>query len=221
MHARAPWILAMLAAAISVAFVLSVRMPPLAEGLQPAIAAGFAFLATFAVGLALPAHWLWSDTERLHHAFSARHGLSETRARLALDAITAAHDRAAALRRAAGEFATDLAAQTERAADTLDAAARDIFYDPETLATHRAALVRSELVEDAVRAHARLRDKARGDTIEPQVAASREKVSTALASLQEAFGAAEGRAADKLLTQVGVASDTAELLLRPRRRHIS
>lgn len=221
MHARMPFVAAVIAAALAVAFVLTVRLPPVTIGLTPFLAAGFAFVATLAIGLALPARWLWSDAERLHHAFSVRHGLSGTRSKLALDAITTAHDRAAALRAAARGFAEELREETDRAADTLDAAARDIFYDPETLSTHRAALVRSELVEDAVRAHARLRGKARGESIAPQVAASRDKVSAALGSLQEAFGAAEGRAANRLLSEVGAASETAETLLRPKGGHIS
>ncbi|MDJ1006406.1 MAG: hypothetical protein QNJ13_01155 [Paracoccaceae bacterium] len=212
----APWGIALLVAAGSAAFALGARLPLPFDGFATLVAATGAFVGTVTLGLLLPASWLWSDAERLHHAFRARHGLSDTRTRLALDAITAAHGRATALRAASARFADDLRDQTGRAADALDAAARDIFYDPETLASHRATLVRSELIEEAVVAHARMRAKSRGETIEAQIAASRGKVSAALASLEEALASAEGRAANRLLTEVGVASETAETLLRPR-----
>lgn len=217
----APWLLACGAAAAATIFALNARLPLPFEGFAALAAAALAFAGTLAAGLAFPARWLWSDEERLHHAFRARHGLSDTRAELALEAITRAHGRAARLRLASADFSDALRDAAERSADALDAAARDIFYDPVTLATHRATLLRSELVEEAVDAHARLRARSRGKAIEPQIEASRDKVATALTSLEEALDAAGSRAADRLLIEVGVSSATAETLLKPRRSRIS
>ena len=99
----------------------------------------------------------------------------------------------------------------------LDAAAREIFYDPDALSVHRANLIRAELIEDSVTAHAALRKRNQG-VVDDQIAQSREKVAAALTSLEGAFDAAEERAANILLTQVDVASSTAETLLAPRQK---
>jgi hypothetical protein len=218
---RVPWIVAALAALAGAAFALAVRLPLPFEGFAIAVAAGLAFVLTLALGLALPARLLWTDEERLTHAFRKRHQVSAARASDALQAITTAHRRASALRGASSGFAETLRAQTERAADLLDGVAREIFYDPSTLQVHRANLVRSDLIEDAVRAHAALRGRRASDATEARLTASRGQVAAALAALEDAFDAAEARLAERSLTRVTVSSETAETLLAPRRAPMS
>ncbi|MEL6517690.1 MAG: hypothetical protein AAFQ39_08235 [Pseudomonadota bacterium] len=214
--ARSPYILAGLAVITAVAFALTVRLPLPFDGFAAVAAAGLAGLLTFTFGLFLPPHWLWTDAERLVHAFRARHEISDARAATALDAITTAHRRAAALREASADFTDALREQALKGADALDAAAREIFYDPNALSVHRANLIRAELIEDSVTAHAALKKRNQG-VVDDQIAQSRDKVAAALTSLEGAFDAAEERAANILLTQVDVASSTAETLLA--RRH--
>ncbi|MEL6644213.1 MAG: hypothetical protein AAFQ79_09780 [Pseudomonadota bacterium] len=215
--ARSPYILAGLAVIAAVAFALTVRLPLPFEGFAAIAAAALAGLLTFTLGLFLPPHWLWTDAERLVHAFRSRHQISDARAATALDAITTAHRRAAALREASVDFTDALRDQALRGADALDAAAREIFYDPDALSVHRANLIRAELIEDSVTAHAALKKRNRG-VVNDQITQSREKVAAALTSLEGAFDAAEERAANILLTQVDVASSTAETLLAPRHK---
>lgn len=216
MALRSPFIIAFLAACAAVTFALTARLPLPFEGFAALSAGVLAFLLTLTTTLFLPKTYIWTDTERLHHAFSERHGLTDARAQNALLAITSAHDRAAILRKCALRFRPDLKKETEMAADILDRAARDVFYDPSALTVHRANLIRAELVEDAVRAHAKLRDRAETGVIDSQIETSRNHVFEALSSMKEAFDLAENRLANQLLTEVDVASATAETLLRPR-----
>lgn len=216
--ARAPWVVAGLVTIVAVAFALTQRLPLPFDGFAALAAAVLATFATFGLTLFLPPSWVWTDDERLRHAFVARHQVSDDRADSALEAITLAHRRASVMRAAAAGFIPDLRAQTEAAADLLDGAAREIFYDPKTLPTHRANLIRAELVEEAVRTHAKLRDRGDKTGIDAQVKLSRDSLASALSSLEGAFAQAEARIANRLLTQVDTASATAETLLAPRRR---
>ncbi len=213
-----PWVMAALAVLVSVVFALFARLPLPFEGFAALTAAGLAGLLTVSFGLFLPVRWLWTDAERLQHAFRARHDISDARAASALEAISTAHHRATAMRRASARFADPLRDKAETAADLLDGAAREIFYDPGLLGSVRANLIRSELVEDAVRAHAKMRGRADQDVIDGQVTRSRASVETALDALISAFEAAEGRIANRLLHEVDAASSTAETLLAPRRK---
>ena len=215
-HRSAPWLVVIPAVVIAVVFVFVLRLPLPFDGFAAAAAAALAMILTLAFGLALPARLLWSDAERLAHAFSQRHAVSDASARVALDAITRAHDRAALLRGASGKFAEPLRARALELADRLDGAAREIFYDPDTLGVHRKTLVRSELIEEAVSAHATLRDRGESDANSAQIAESRARLGAALDALDDAFDASETRVADKLLAQVEVASATAETLLARR-----
>lgn len=211
-----PWLIALIAAGVATAFALTRRLPLPFDGFAVMTAAGLAFLLALSAVLFLPKTFIWTDAERLHHAFSVRHGLTDARAQNALSAITTAHDRAATLRTAATTFREDLKRETESAADLLDRVARDIFYEPGALSAHRANIIRSELVEDAVKSHAKLRDRSQSGAIDDQITRSRKHVSEALMSMQQAFDLAENRLANQLLTEVDVASATAETLLRPR-----
>ena len=215
-HRTAPWLVAIPAVVIAAGFALGVRLPLPFDGFAIAVAAGLALILTLAFGLALPARLLWSDAERLAHAFSQRHAVSDASAKVALDAITRAHGRAALLRGASARFAEPLQDRARALADRLDGAAREIFYDPDTLSVHRKTLVRSELIEDAVAAHGALRGRAESDANRAQIAESRAKLTAALDALDDAFDASETRVADKLLAQVDVASATAETLLARR-----
>jgi len=212
-----PWIAALVAVAIAVTFAMVARLPLPFEGFAAIVAGVLAALLTFSLTLFLPPAWVWTDTERLVHAFEERHNLSGVRASSALEAIATAHRRASVIREAAPKFQAPLDAQALRAADLLDGVAREIFYDPKTFNTHRSNLIRSELVEDAVKTHAALRDRGERSSTGAQVQASRESVTTALTSLEDAFAQAEARVADQLLTEVVTASTTAETLLAPRR----
>lgn len=220
-RAGLPWLLAGVAAIGATAFALLVPLPLPFDGFAVLVAAALAFLTTVALGLLLPARLLWTDTERLTHAFRTRHNVSEARAGDALDAITTAHRRASALRQASTDFTDALRAKTERAADLLDGVARDIFYDPSTLPTYRANLVRADLIEEAVNEHAALRGRRASDATKTQLDASRGHVAAALDALEDAFDAAEERLANRALTRVTVSSETAETLLAPRRAPIS
>lgn len=216
--ARSPWLAAMIAVIVAVAFALLVRLPLPFDYAAALAAAALAAILTLAIGLAMPAAWIWTDAERLAHAFSRRHGISDTRAGLALDAINRAHRQADVLRRAAPRFAEPLQARAMAGADRLDGAAREVFYDPEALGVHRKTLVRAELIEEAVALHAKLRARGEQDANSAQMVESRARVTAALDALDEAFDASETRLADRLLAQVDVASATAETLLAPRTR---
>ncbi|MEM9247711.1 MAG: hypothetical protein AAGB05_03330 [Pseudomonadota bacterium] len=212
-----PYALGAVAAVGATVFALAVRLPMPFEGTASLAAAALAFLATLALGLALPARVLWSDAERLTHAFVTRHQMSEGRAVDALAAMTTAHRRADALRAEATAFAEALRQKTEAAADTLDEVAREIFYDPTSLQVYRANLVRADLIEETVSEHAQLRRRRASDANASQLELSRAQVDKALTAFQDAFAQSEERLANRILTRVTVSSDTAETLLAPRR----
>lgn len=220
-QARTPWIVAIPVVVLAVAFALLVRLPLPFEGFAAAVAAALAALFTFSLTLFLPAKWVWSDEERLVHAFRQRHKVSDDRAESALDAIRTAHRRAAKMRAVSRDFTESLRDRTDATADLLDAAALEVFYDPSSLPAHRANLIRSKLIEEAVDAHAELKRRGKTGTIETQLEQSRGRVAAALDSLDYAFQETEKRLANRLLTDVDVASSTAETLLAPRRATIS
>ncbi|MEM1233484.1 MAG: hypothetical protein AAGH70_05100 [Pseudomonadota bacterium] len=202
-----------LAAALSIAFALLVRLPLPFDGFAVLAAALLACVGTLALAALMPARWVWTDAERIRLAFQARHGLSDVAAGSALVAITGAHDRARSLRASAAAMREDVAGNVIAVADRLDAAAREIFYEPSGQRSLRGVLVRAELIEDAAKAHAALRQKADGAVQE----ASREKLLKAVAALDTAFEETDLMAAKGLLREVEVASDVAERLLTPRR----
>ncbi|MEO0484507.1 MAG: hypothetical protein AAF092_01200 [Pseudomonadota bacterium] len=209
------WIAGGLGAAVSVAFANVVRLPLPFEGFAAAAAAGLAFATTLAIAAWMPERWLWTEAERLRRAFQDRHGLSGDGAENALEAITRAHGRARALRQAATPMREDVADRVTAVADRLDTAAREIFYTPERRRDLRAVLIRSELIEDAATAHAKLRGRDQAATED----ASRAKLLSAVDALEAAFDETDLLAARGLLAEVEVASDVAESVLRPRRTH--
>lgn len=208
-----PWSVAVLAAVAAAGFAWFVRMPLPFPGFAIIAAAILAAFGTLAAIAWMPASWVWSDAERLQQAFRARHGISETGARLALETITTAHARADTLRQAAAVMRDDMAQRVHQVADRLDTAAREIFYVPDRQRDLRAVLVRSELISDAATAHAALRKRKHTATED----ASREKLTSAIDALNAAFDETDLLAARGLLQEVSVASDVAEHLLAPRR----
>jgi hypothetical protein len=208
-----PWVAAGVATVLSVAFAWFMRLPLPFDGFSAVAAAMLAAFGTLALAAWMPVHWVWSDADRLSHAFQARHGISDTSARIALQTITTAHTRAGTLREAGSAMRKEMAIKVEAVADRLDTAAREIFYTPDRQRDLRAVLVRSELIEDAATAHARLRERELGGPTED---ASREKLTAALDALEAAFDQTELLAARGLLQEVEVASDVAERLLAPR-----
>ena len=119
------------------------------------------------------------------------------------------HMRANRLRDAAKVMREDVSDQVRAIADRLDVAAREIFYTPERHSALRAVLVRSELIEDAARAHAKLRARKHADTEQ----ASRQKLVAAIDVLDAAFEQTDLLAAQGLLAEVEIASDVAETVL--------
>ncbi|MEM9708732.1 MAG: hypothetical protein AAF871_08055 [Pseudomonadota bacterium] len=210
------WASAILGALAATAFALFLRLPLPFEGFAAVAAGLLAFGITLTLVQFLPAAWIWTDAERLAHAFRKRHKISADRAESALSAITTAHGRAAALREQAAGFNAHLKDAAYDVADRLDGAAREIFYDPPSIEIHRKNLIRSDLIEEAVRAHAKLRQR-RSESA--QIEASRETLGRALASFQGATDAAEERVQNRILNEVTVSSETAETLLAPRREH--
>ncbi|MEL7098836.1 MAG: hypothetical protein AAGM84_08420 [Pseudomonadota bacterium] len=190
------------------------RLPLPFDGFAALVAASAAAFGTVTLVAWMPRRWVWSDAELLRQAFQARHGVTASAAGSALGAITQAHQRATALRGAAKVMRDDAAAQVIAVADRLDAAAHEIFYAPERHGALRAVLIRSELIEDAARAHAQLRARNQAET----EAVSRGKLLAAVSALDAAFDTAELNAARGLLTKVEVASEVAESLLKPRSR---
>lgn len=205
-----------LALTLATAFAFLIRLPLPFDGFAALVAAGLAGGGTLALGLLAPASWIWTDTERLRHAFRVRHNISDLRTNLVFEAITLAHRRAQAMRSAADRFSEPLKTRTLTLADRMDAIAHEIFYDPQALSVHRESLIRSELIEDAVVTHSSLRLRSKADANAEQIGASRVKITAALDALEAAFDKNETRMADKLLQQVDVSSATAELLLRRR-----
>lgn len=207
------WATGFVAACLAAGFAWFARLPLPFSGFAALAAAALAFLGTLALVAWAPPRWVWSDAEWLRHAFQARHGVSDFAAGSALDAITTTHQRAGTLRRAASAMRDDIAAQVEALSDRLDASAREIFYTPERHRDLRAVLIRSELIEDAANAHARLRQRNHTAT-EDQ---SRQKLVAAIDAMNAAFDQTDFLAARGLLAEVEVASDVAEAVLKPRR----
>lgn len=207
------WSAGLVAALLSAAFAWFVRLPMPFPGASVAAAAILAWLCTVTLVSWMPQKWVWSDAERLRHAFQARHGISDFAAGSALDAITTAHARANALRKAANAMREDVSEKINAVADRMDAAAREIFYTPDRHRNLRAVLIRSELIEDAASAHASLRQRNHEATQE----ASREKLLLAVDALESAFDQTDLLAARGLLAEVAAASEVAETILKPRR----
>ena len=207
----APWICGLLAASAAVAFAWFFRLPLPFDGFAVLVAAGLAFLATLSLLATVPASWIWTETERLRMAFQARHGLTGDTAENVLESIERAHNRAIVLRKSAGSMRDDMAERVLSTADRFDAAARELFYTPDRLRDLRAVLIRSKLIEDAAIAHAALRRRKQLETEE----ASRQKLTSAIAALEEAFDATDLMAARGLFAEVESSSDVAETLLRP------
>lgn len=202
-----------LACLASVAFVFSFRLPLPFDGFSVVAAAGLAALGTLTLVSFMPTRWVWSDLERLRHAFRARHGMSDAAAQSALDTIVTAHARAATLRQLAAAMRNDVAETIRAVADRIDASAREIFYTPYQQRALRDVLIRSELIETATLAHASLRRRAQKETEE----ASRQNLLAAVKALDEAFDQTDLLAARGLLAEVETSSSVAELVLKPRR----
>jgi len=203
---------AIIAALVSIGFAWFVRLPMPFEGFFAFVAATGAFLGTLTLATWMPSGWLWTEAEQLRNAFQERHDISEFAAGTALEAISKTHLRANALRTAASAMREDVSDQVRSIADRLDVAAREIFYEPERHGALRAVLVRSELIEDAARAHAQLRKRNHSET--EQI--SREKLVSAIEALDAAFDQTDLLAAKGLLTEVEIASEVAETILKPR-----
>lgn len=165
------------------------------------------------LGLMLPERWLYSDAERLAHAFKHHHGVSDDRALVALRAVEAAHTSATRLRLADNGFRDDLASSAGDAANRLDDVARLIFYKPDQLPKYQALIIRAESVIGAVEDHAKLRSRAQNDA---EIAASRELANAGLSSLSEALDASQQREVAQILDRIEVNVATAETLLRPK-----
>lgn len=204
---------AAIAGTASAAFAWFVRLPLPFDGFAALTAFAFAGLGTLCLVAWLPTKWVWTETETLRHAFQARHGITEYAADSALQTITTVHQRANSLRGAAKKMRPDVAEHVSTIADRLDASAREIFYEPEQHRALRAVLIRSELIEDAARAHAALRARRQTETEQ----ASREKLLNAINALDEAFDQTDLHVARRLLHEVEAASDVAETLLKPRK----
>lgn len=213
---RFPWVVATIVAVLAVIFGIFMRLPLPFDGFAAVAAALIAGTLTLSLTMMAPAGWIWTDAERLRHAFAQRHKMSELRSENVLDAMTSAHARADRLRNGAALFAAPLDRRTRDMADRLDDIARDLFYHPDALDVHRQALVRSELIEEAVLSHASLRKRGQDDINAPQIAQSRDRVDAALSALEDAFDHNENRLADRLVRQVDVSSATAEMLLKRR-----
>ncbi len=214
---RSPYVAALIAAVLAVLVVTLLRLPAPFPGASLVFAGLLAVLFTLTLVAWFPVHWIWSDQERLTHAFKVRHGVGVATAESALSAITQSHARATLLRRAADGFQDDVRARTERAADRLDAAAREVFYDPARLSALRPLILRSELIEDAALSHRALRSRSKKAETDASVAASREKLTRGLDAMEAAFEASDLSAKRGLLEKVEVASGVAETLLKPRK----
>ncbi|MEM6306787.1 MAG: hypothetical protein AAF701_02220 [Pseudomonadota bacterium] len=147
-----------MAVVLAVWAALSLRLPLPFPGFAAVVAGVLAGLTTLTLIAWMPQRWVWSDREILRLAFQAQHNLAARSADNALTAIVDTHDRANRLRLAAKVMRDDMATEVTQAADRLDAAARDIFYTPSRLRALQTVLVRSQLIDDAATAHARLRN---------------------------------------------------------------
>jgi len=209
-----PWISGLFAALFGSVFAWFVRLPLPFDGFAALVAAGLAFWMTLTLVAWMPSRWVWTEDERLRHAFQARHKLSDHAAGSALEAITTAHARASNLRSAASVMREDVAEKVHGLADRLDVAAREIFYAPQRQRDLRAVLIRSELIEEAATAHAKLRARNQSATED----AARKKLIAAVEALEAAFEQSDLLAARGLLAEVEVASEVAETVLKPRGR---
>lgn len=200
------WASGLLAAVLGAAFAWFLRLPLPFDGFAGLVAAGLAFFATLTLVAWMPSRWVWTEVERLRHAFQARHNVTDYAAGSALEAITRAHARAIKLRATAKAMRDDVAERVDAVADRLDVAAREIFYAPQRQRDLRAVLIRSELIEDAATAHAKLRERNQSET----ESASRKKLIAAVDALDAAFDQTDLLAAHGLLAEVEAASEVAE-----------
>jgi hypothetical protein len=183
------------------------------------------FLGALAVGLTwglslmLPERMLFTTTERLRHAFMARHGVSEDRTDTALDIIARAQQQAKRLIRADNGFVPELAVQVDHTSDSLNAIARLVFHDPSEVRRHLPLVNRADLLVEAVENHSRLRATQKAS--DAQLASARTSVSAALDAFAGAMSAADERRIEAQITEIDTASDVADSLFKsmkgPRR----
>ena len=208
------WGSGLLAAMFGVAFAWFLRLPLPFDGFAVLVAAGLACWTTLSLVAWMPTQWVWTEGEQLRHAFQERHNVTDYSASSALEAITTAHARATNLRAAAKTMRDDVAERVLAVADRLDVAAREIFYAPQRQRDLRAVLIRSELIEDAATAHAKLRQRSQTEIEDT----SRKKLIAAVDALDAAFDQTDLLAAQGLLAEVEAASEVAETVLKPRGR---
>lgn len=192
---------------------LFVTLPALFSYSDAVMLGAIAFGVALGLGLMLPEGWLYSDDERLSHAFKQYHGVSGDRADVALKAVASSHRAANRLRRADNGFREDLKSEVHGVADRLDDVARLIFYKPDELPKYQALIIRAESVIGAVEDHAKVRDRAVG---EAEIQTSRDMAQAGLESLLGALDASQQREVAAILGRIEANVATAEVLLRPR-----
>lgn len=209
----APFLPALFAVGCVAAASLFVNLPSLFPYSDAVVLGVVALIVALGLGLMLPDAWIYSDAQRLAHAFKAHHGVSGDRAEVALGAVASAHDAATRLRTADNGFRDDLKMAAGQAADRLDDVARLIFYKPDQLPKYQALVIRAESVIDAVEDHARVRARA---VEASEVATSRDLALSGLTSLQGALDASQQREVASILGRIEANVATAEMLLRPK-----
>lgn len=205
---------AMLVAGVGVALVYGflVPLPHFFAYSDAVILGALAFGVTWGASLMLPELMLYTATERLRHAFMARHGVSEDRTDTALDMIARAQHQATRLVRADNGFVPELAAQVDHTADSLNAIARLVFQDPGEVRRNLPLVNRADLLVEAVENHSRLRATQKAS--EAQLTSARTSVSTALEAFAGAMSAADERRIEAQITEIDTASDVADSLFK-------
>ncbi len=207
------WAPALLAALAVAGASWGLTLPPMFPFSDAVILGAATFGIAVGLGFMIPESWLYSDAQRLSHAFTQHHGVSGDRADVALKAVAVSHQAAERLRAADNGFRDDLRAGVVAAADRLDDVARLIFYKPDELPKYQALIIRAESVIDAIEDHAKVRDRAVDDA---EVDTSRDLARSGLNSLLEALDASQQREVGAILGRIEANVATAEILLRPR-----
>ena len=210
-------LLAALAAALAAGLAAAALLPLpwLFPWSDAAIWGGLTAVLGLGLVMMLPDRHLHSPKARLTHAFRQRHGVSEGRAELALDACAELHARADRLRLAGEALRPGAATEAEALAARLDRLARTIFYEPDRLGSVQPVAARSELVVEAAEGAAAL---VRTSPDGPERARAEEDLAAAMHALDHALEAIDRRAASSAADAVAIASETAETLLAPPSR---
>ncbi|MEO0830673.1 MAG: hypothetical protein AAFY03_09465, partial [Pseudomonadota bacterium] len=152
-----PLVPPLVAAALVVAYGLTVPLPHLFPYSDAVLLGALALLLALGLACLMPDQWLFTAPERLRHLFMARHQIGPDQAETSLGLIERAMRQARRLRDADNGFDPTLGCRVEETADSLECIAHFVFDSPGETRSHLALVNRADLLVEAVEDHAKLR----------------------------------------------------------------